>query len=313
MIYASPVNSKVLIGWICLVSAGCQSTASHDRVSPVERSRGSGEASKPGTNSGKVVQGRTGSVPFPGAQQLPVAPGTSGCGKPTEELGIRDGAVQVGGSRRTFLRYVSPNYDANRRHILIIGYHGLGLDGSSPRRDHKWTSLEESSGDAAIFIYANAAGGAWDGGGNSRDVLFFDELVRATGEEFCLEKSRVFVHGFSNGAFFVNSLVNSRNTAIRGVISVAGGGGGAKIPAMIIHGKQDENVGFYGSAPSTVNAYARANGCKAPSSIEQLKTDTCQLLEGCPPKLPVWVCPWSGNHHWPEFTLPDVWKFITTT
>jgi poly(3-hydroxybutyrate) depolymerase len=242
-----------------------------------------------------------------------VGPGTAGCGKPTSELGLKDDSVQVGGSRRTFIRYVSPNYDANRRHILIIGYHGLGLDGTSPRRDHKWTTLEESSGDAAIFLYANAAGGSWSGGANSRDVNFFDELVRATGDEFCLEKSRVFVHGFSNGAFFVNSLASVRTTAIRGVISVAGGGGGAKIPVMVIHGKQDPNVGFYGSAPGTVDAYVRANGCKARPNLDQLKADTCQLIEGCPANLPVWVCPWNGNHHWPEFTLPDVWKFITTT
>lgn len=304
----SLVRFLICAGFLVL---GCQSTAVHNRINPVERSQGAGETSQRGTNSGRSYP--PGQVGVPSQQATNTGPGSAGCGKSTTALGLHDGSVQVNGAQRTFLRFLSPNYDPNRRHILIIGYHGLGLDGTSPRRDHKWTTLEESSQDAAIFIYANAAGGSWSGGGNSRDVLFFDELVRATGEELCVDKTRVFVHGFSNGSYFVNALASARSTAIRGVISVAGGGGGAKIPVMVIHGKQDQNVGFYGNAPSTVNAYARANGCKVPPSLDQLKSDTCQLLDGCAPKLPVWVCPWNGNHHWPEFTLPDVWKFITST
>jgi poly(3-hydroxybutyrate) depolymerase len=218
----------------------------------------------------------------------------------------------VGSTQRTFIRVVHASYSRNKKHAVVIGYHGLGLDGTSPRYHHKWPLVEEMAGDQAIFIYPNALGGSWSAGGSSsRDVLFFDELVKNTGELYCIDKNRVFVHGFSNGSFFVNGLVALRKASIRGVISVAGGGGGTKIPAMIIHGTQDQTVS-YNNAPSTVTAYARANGCAVPINFNSFAPDSCQLLAGCPQELPVWFCTWNGNHHWPEFTLPDVWKFISS-
>ena len=242
----------------------------------------------------------------------PVVGGSPGCKIENKDTGLMNVSIKVGSTPRTFIRVVNKNYNHNSKHALVIGYHGLGLDGTSPRVDHKWPIIEDLAGDKAIFIYGNALGGQWSAGPDSPDVLFFDEIVKTVGDLYCIDKKRVFVHGFSNGAFFVNDLVTMRKDAIRGVISVAGGGTGAKIPAMIIHGIQDPNVGYYSYAPSTVNAYAQANGCKMPTNAEEIKLDTCQLLDGCPKDLPVRFCRWNGNHHWPEFTLPEVWGFISS-
>ena len=244
--------------------------------------------------------------------QQPVVGGSLGCKRENKDTGLMNVSIKVGSTPRTFIRVVNKNYNHKSKHILVIGYHGLGLDGNSPRVDHKWAIIEDLAGDTAIFIYGNALGGQWNGGSDSSDVIFFDELVKSVGDLYCIDQKRIFVHGFSNGAFFVNDLVAQRKDAIRGVISVAGGGSGTRIPAMIIHGIQDPNVGYDSYAPSTVNAYAAANGCKMPTNAESMKLDSCQLLEGCPKDLPVKFCRWNGNHHWPEFTLPDVWNFISS-
>jgi hypothetical protein len=238
---------------------------------------------------------------------------SSGCQIDSHETGVKNVTIQVGSTQRTYIRVINPNYDHQKKHALVIGFHGAGLDGTSPRRDHKWPLVEAMAGDEAIFLYPNGLGGRWSADGpRGADVRFFDELVRINGEAFCIDPKRVFVHGFSNGSFFVNGLVGLRQNAIRGVISVAGAGAGTRIPAMVIHGMSDPNIGYYPNAQQTVNAYARQNSCTMPVNFGGMNNNSCQLLAGCPADEPVWFCPWDGNHHWPEFTLPDVWRFIAS-
>jgi polyhydroxybutyrate depolymerase len=189
----------------------------------------------------------------------------------------------------------------------MIGYHGLGLDGTSPRRDHKWPIIEELAGDNGIFIYANSRGQSWNGGTNSEDIKFFDGIVKFMSESYCIDPKRVFVHGFSNGAFFVNSLVKQRQDSIRGVISVAGGGSGTNTAAMVIHGEADPSVGYV-YAPSLLRSYASANNCS--ETLLDAPRETCTTFPSCDEGKPVVFCPWRGNHHWPEFSLTHVWEFI---
>jgi len=237
---------------------------------------------------------------------------SSGCGLAVTETGVKNVTLQVGAQQRSMIRVVNPAFQNTHTHALVIGFHGSGLDGNSPRNDHKWPIIEELGKDEAVFVYPNAIGGTWNPYDGSGDFTFFDAIVKSIGEKYCIDKRRVIVHGFSNGSYFVNSLVAERIDAIRGVISVSGGGSGSKKAAMIIHGKSDGTIGFYPSAPNLVTSYAAANGCPLPVEFNSNSQDSCHLLDGCPNEYPVWYCPWSGNHHWPEFTLPTVWQFISS-
>ena len=244
--------------------------------------------------------------------QTPVQQQSSpGCSAASADTGVKTINLNVGGLNRTMIRVVSPTYNKSHAYALVIGFHGLGLDGNSPRKDHKWPIIEDLGKNDAIFIYPNAANGSWNPYPGSIDFAMFDAIVNAMGDEYCIDKNRVFVHGFSNGSFFVNALVSAKSSAIRGVISVSGGGSGSKKPAMVIHGQSDGTVGFY-QAPSLVSSYAAANGCKTPVNTAEVNNETCKLLPGCPADSPVWFCPWGGGHHWPEYTLPFVWQFISS-
>lgn len=235
---------------------------------------------------------------------------SEGCGQEGVETGLRQISIRVGANTRSMLRVVANDYDATRPHALVIGYHGYGLDGNSPRQHHQWNLVEDMAGDAAIFIYANSLGPSWNGRSNSPDVLFFDEIIKQTAATLCVDTARVFVHGFSNGSQFVNSLVGQRPSSIRGVISVAGAGGGnARIPVMIIHGTTDGTIA-YGNGQQSVGNYARSNACKTPVDFARLPMDQCTPIEGCPEDAPVVFCPWGGNHHWPAFTLAPVWQML---
>ena len=253
-------------------------------------------------------------VPAPGTPPVPpppapppAPPASPGCGTNNQDTGLMNTSIKVGSTKRTFIRVVSPSYDSTHKHALIIGFHGAGLDGTSPRRDHRWDLVENMAGDEAIFLYPNGLGGVWDA---SRDAALFDELVKTQSTAYCIDQSRIFVHGFSNGSFFVNSLVSMRTSAIRAVITVAGNGPGARLPAMIIHGTNDQNIGYYPNAKNVVDNYTRLNSCTIPNKFNSVAMGTCQFMDGCPSNLPVLFCPWNGPHHWPEFSLTYVWQFI---
>jgi len=303
------VRRLMLVSMALMIEASCMSIETRNQRHPPAPARSGGDPQR----SVQAPVSETVAVPPP-----PVAPvqqstagGSSGCQVASTDTGIKNSSIRVGRNQRSFIRVVDAKYSNATKHALVIGYHGLGLDGNSPRKDHKWTIVEAKAADQAIFIYANALGGSWDAGNSTGDIEFFDEMVRTTGEIYCIDPKRVFVHGFSNGAFFVNNLVKIRKDAIRGVISVAGGGLGATIPAMVIHGHTDQTVSFTSNAPTLVNSYAGADGCTTPVNMAYIPEGSCQTLTGCPDHLPVVFCPWDGNHHWPEFTLPDVWKFIS--
>jgi len=304
------VHRHVLVSLVLVLDASCMSVETRNQRQAPAPARSTGDT--------QMVQAPPVPIPVVPPQQsvapVPQKPvgGSAGCQTLSTDTGIKTISIAVGRQQRSFIRVVNDKYSNLTKHVLIIGYHGLGLDGSSPRRDHKWTDIEAMAADQAIFIYANALGGAWDANDSTGDLEFFDEMVRTTGEIYCIDPKRVFVHGFSNGAFFVNDLVGIRKEAIRAVISVAGGGNGTTIPAMVIHGHADPSVGFSSYAPTLLNSYAAADGCATPVNMASIPEGSCQTLTGCPDKLPVVFCPWDGNHHWPAFTLSDVWKFISS-
>jgi len=60
-----------------------------------------------------------------------------GCSVEPTDTGVRTIAFQVGNTRRTMIRVVSPSLQNTSAHALVIGFHGYGLDGTSPRMHHK--------------------------------------------------------------------------------------------------------------------------------------------------------------------------------
>ena len=260
------------------------------------------------------IVGDSSTLPSAQTQQQPTGQqqqSSPGCSVANPETGVKTVSISVNGTNRTMIRVVSPTYKNSHSYALVIGFHGLGLDGTSPRNHHKWPIIEDLGKDDAIFIYPNSLSGSWSAYPGSPDFAFFDAIIKTLGDEYCINKDRVFVHGFSNGSYFVNGLASAKSSAIRGVISVSGGGSGSKKAAMVIHGQSDGTIGFY-QAPGLLGSYASANGCKTPVNTAEINNETCRLLPGCPTDLPVWFCPWGGGHHWPEYSLPFVWQFISS-
>lgn len=201
-------------------------------------------------------------------------------------------------SGRKVIQVLPANYDNKRRGRLIIQYHGYGMTAEWMRQ--LAGSLEQFGDDHTVYLYPESNGPSWVVGQASPDISFFDQMIKLASDRFCIGK--VYVTGYSNGAFFVNWLATQRRSQISAVASVAGGGSyWQSIPAIVIHGYQDQFVAF-SQGNATRENYAYRNKC---SGLWTEVTRECQTALGCRQGEVLW-CPWNGNHDWPWFASKQI-------
>lgn len=231
---------------------------------------------------------------WPGTPQNPGAasgvPASPACGK-TAPKGVLAKRVTVFGKPRSYTLVVPSGYDPALSQPLIYVLHGHGGSGAQARSSF---AIESAAGGRGLFVYPEAPGG-WDldsETGKNRDVAFFDAMLAQIQSDYCVDLHRVFVAGFSNGAYMANQLACRRGERIRAVVTHSGGGpydssAGAKyddhgmlvctkpVAALVIHGTADGTV-----APSegqkSIDQWASTNHCSAPTP-----SGACVTYAGC--------------------------------
>ena len=248
-------------------------------------------------------------VSDPFADATTPANGTPGCLR-AAVAGVRESLVlDVAGASRSYTLSVPEGYDARKAYRLVVGYHSGGRTGASAR---PYFDLESRAGGAAIFVYPDGLRGNWDiatPAPQNRDMALFDALLASLGATYCLDKTRVFAVGTSNGAYFVNQLACARGDSLRAIASHAGGGpfasaGGTydakgqlvcptpPIAAAIFHGLADTNVSP-AEGEKAITHWSHWNGCEAARS--PTAPAPCETARGC--KNPVVVCKGPGQGH----------------
>lgn len=231
---------------------------------------------------------------------ISLAPKAKASGCYTEIKYAHESTENVSG--RTYLQVVPDNYKSRVRGNLIIQFHGYGMNPAWMRQLSG--SLEKYADDKTVFFYPATLGAAWQQYPGSADVQFFDDMVREASRKFCIGK--VFITGYSNGAFFVNWLAPLKRNVISAVAAVAGGGSfWGSIPAIVIHGYQDSWVS-YTLGNATRENYAFRNLC---NGWTPTPPNECQRATGCKLGEVVW-CPWQGNHDWPWFASGAIWNLF---
>lgn len=144
---------------------------------------------------------------------------SSGCGKRAIHTGVFNLHTTDGDKRyRTFLVEVPAEYNPSHAYSLNFVFHGAG---GNSWQSYSW-GLQSVAGasENGIFVFPDGInfqhyGVGWDDTKNGYDMPFFDNMVKALEADFCVNKARVFVAGFSWGGDFVTALVCSRGNTIR--------------------------------------------------------------------------------------------------
>lgn len=206
-----------------------------------------------------------------------------------ESPGTRAYRVEVGDLTRTFLLHVPPSrprrFGLATAYPLVIVLHGSGANGATIRR----MSGMDSLADAARFLvaYPNATTGAlglgadWNAGeccgaaqrGNVNDVAFVRALVGALTREMPVDRRRIYVAGFSDGARMTYRVACELGARVAAVAVVSGSivdgecAPNRPVPLIAFHGTTDDEVPYGDSSYSTALGPLPKNAGRVPPSV----------------------------------------------
>lgn len=224
--------------------------------------------------------------------------------------------------RNYFLR-LPTNYDPSKPYPIMIGGSGcggtdtVGSEGGYAVLKAGQTEVIQVALSYVLSSAANAdCGGAVfaDGFTNSPEVQYLAAVVKDVQGKYCANPKKVFLGGYSSGAFEATTLGCSNANILRGIGIQIGGGlrqhapmpCTGKVAGMFVVGKQDNAnpIGplaqplndSLGSAPARDELLAR-NGCTG-TDTKPWDPDypACVTYTGCPAEYPVVWCPIDSGH-----------------
>jgi polyhydroxybutyrate depolymerase len=257
--------------------------------------------------------------------------------------GVAPGAQRVdttsGGTPRYYMRRVPPAYDGKRPFPLVIDLHGY-LEGVDI---HEANSRLGAFGEAHGFVTITPQGSGsvapgWEIEFDSPDVRFIGDLLDEAGRTLCIDDRRVFVTGFSGGAFLTSAVAcvyADRIAAIAPVAALRNPAGcrpARPVPVVTFAGTGDEFVAYTGglgpraqaapamdgtgrmlsetsggkevarsaSMPKITAAWAKRNRCAAKPKETGVAPDVTLVRYRCPKHADVELYRIDGGGHtWP--------------
>lgn len=266
--------------------------------------------------------------------------------------------IAVGGLEREYVVHLPPGYDGTEPAPLVFNLHGFGGDIASQDAS---TDLPALAGDRGYIVVTpqaapldvpdNAPAAArnagfeglafWNFFGSepgevtlngatipladlgADDVAFVDTLLDTVSGQHCVDASRVFSTGMSNGAGMSTTLgceLGDRFAAIAPVSGVNLSGtcpGDDPVSVLAVHGDADPIAGYTGSSlmgfdlgnPSVVDrmaAWAAFDGCDAdPTVTEATPGLAVKRWPGCDDGTAVELWTLAGwGHEWPRAGAP---------
>lgn len=254
---------------------------------------------------------------------------------PEERPGTRELTLTAAGEQRSYLLHVPP---ARPRRLgravaypLLVVLHGSGADGQTVRR---MSGLDSAADDRRFLVaYPNGTTGRlglqsdWNAGeccGPARDrqvddVAFVRSLIEQVALRMPVDRDRVFVAGFSDGARMAYRIGCELSDRVAAVAVVSGSLTYAHcrirrpVPLVAFHGTADDQVAYDDSAhaaparpvvaaasmlPSSVRFWAASNDCRSVSLARQSPHVTRATFGGCAADVMLFTIE-DGQHAWP--------------
>ena len=149
--------------------------------------------------------------------------------------------ISIGGRQRSFLLHVPPSATADQRLPLVIMLHGGGGTAENAVKETGWSAKADAAGFLVAYPNATPADSSkpakfrgnsqtWNDasgrfpkeGGAPDDVAFIGAMIDDIAAHTALDRKRVFVTGFSNGASMAFAVGAGLSERIAAIAPVAG-------------------------------------------------------------------------------------------
>lgn len=275
---------------------------------------------------------------------------SSGCGKGIPSKYPSPGSsrsLKLPGSDREYILYIPSNYEQNKPAPLYFSFHGASKDMTEQEGLSQFSNPEFNKD--GIALYPNSKNGYWLSNPNAdtsrpNDLDFTNDLLTHMEEELCVDTSRLYSAGKSNGGGFTgviacNATVGSRFAAfaavsgawydtddIPGVGPCAPARRDEGYPFLEFHGTTDTTAPIDGNDSKTpklpvidiLEMWAENNGCAKDQTWAKNET----VFETPLVKHVVWNCEGKdgivqhyregeNGHCWPSTVSNDDYKSHT--
>ncbi len=263
------------------------------------------------------------------------AEASKGCKKHTKvPRGDTLAHIQSGGARRDYYRFIPRAYNGKKPLPVVMNLHGH----SEPYTFHRSATNLGNFGNKHGFITLTPNGSGpppkWETEEGSADVQFLIDLLDEVEATLCVDQRRVFVTGYSNGAF-VTSLFACKYAdrfaafaPVAGIRNPPNCAPSRPVPIIAFHGVADEWIAYNGgygpgpynlppdeteellhsgeatysdlSIPEIAAAWAARNGCDATPTETKVADDVTLIKYRCPDRADVELYAIEGaGHTWP--------------
>jgi polyhydroxybutyrate depolymerase len=198
----------------------------------------------------------------------PLAPG---CGRqPSVQPGATadatiatDPAIAAGASSRSYRVHLPATYVPNNTYPVVLAFHGYGGNAADMERVTGFSALADDRQFIAVYpqgltdtsgvTFWASTGGPADRGID--ELRFTNTLLDALEANFCIDTTRIYATGFSNGGAMVGLLACQLSDRIAAFAPVSGNfyaprrgcSPGRPVPILEIHGTADQTVPYNGA------------------------------------------------------------------
>ncbi len=214
------------------------------------------------------------------------------------------------GQRRYWVR-LPVAYDHTKNYPLVFYGPGCGAG------NVEGTPMMDQIKNDAIHVFLLQVGGCFSTGYPSPEVPYFTQALDEVQAKYCTDANRVFVSGYSSGAWLSNMLACAMGPRIRGIGTAAGGLGksnvegyncaemGSPAAGVFYTGENDtENpandidaTGFNSGVVGARDRLIHSNGCDANAMEDYADNPICKIWKTNCPNNPVLYCVGPGDGH----------------
>lgn len=257
-----------------------------------------------------------------GGSEVEGATASLGCTDGTLDATVEQIELEHDGQTRSYELHVPMSYDGATPLPLVFNFHGFTSSGPAQRAS---TGMDDTADDNGFIVaYPNGLSNSWNGGvccgvsglEDVDDVDFTRAMLDDLGARGCIDLSRVYATGMSNGGFMSHRLACEASDIIAAVGPVAGVLGippgdcnpERPVPVIHFHGTADNIILYEGgglvesaSVVDTVELWADLNDCTDEPTVTFDEGDvTCETASECADGATVTLCTIAdGGHCWP--------------
>lgn len=279
--------------------------------------------------------------PEPEAEpEAPEPRASSGCTTGTAEPVVEEErTLTVDSVDRRYLLTVPSAHDGETPLPVVFDFHGL-LEGAEIHAGmSQYSPLAEERGFVVVFPHGTGEPLRWDAdldADSNADLAYFDAVTEQVTADLCIDETRIYATGLSNGAMFTSVLLCQRADVLAAAAPVAGvtHDDGCEpsrpVPLVSFHGTEDPILLFNGGVdasaipgfgdegdgtttttapadldgagyPASVAAFAARNGCDPEPDDAELTDEVIHRVYDCPTGADVeFYIVLGGGHSWPS-------------